>query len=307
MDHTLTLESLEHRTIQTVMTEEKLGQLPSAISHGPADILSFYYFLLSRDPIALIIGEQQMVFRNRAGSLTHERWAESPHGFHYSCDLHTMSTFFPNRWLTSDGVNGAISGLVTPQRGIQYMSSDWAANIHSNLEGNVPVSPDWVLRLNPETDMIVFPLNIDQSHWVAVLVTCAEGTLRVSLYNSLKCLGNKSDIVQNLPKIIRAIITANPEATRWVEARWGRVRVSGPKTLQQVNLDDCGIFTIRNCVALLHKQVPSLTLSDSTADLREQYLRAYVDGVNRAPEHVFLDVTVGQTTQNETAGGTPSP
>lgn len=306
MDQRLTLESLEHRTIQAIMMEENHEQLQSAITYDLADIRRCYHSLLRREPIALFIGEQQMVFRNGAGTLTHERWAESPLGFHYSCDLQTMLTFLPNTWLASDGVNGAISALVTPRNGVQYMSSDWAANIHSNLEGNVPVNPEWILRLSPDTNMIVFPMNINQSHWVTVLITCFGGTLRASLYNSLSSLGNMSAIVRNLPRIIKAIITANPEATRWVEARWGQKQVSGVRTLQQENLDDCGVFAIRNCVSLLQRQAPFLTSSESTAALREQYLRAYVDGANRAPEHVFVDITVGQTSQNEPVVGTPS-
>lgn len=286
------------------MAEEKHDQVQLATNtHSLTDLPRLHHSILLGDPIAIFIGAQPF---------SGERWAESQHGFHYLYDLHTMLTFLPNTWLSSDGVNGAISGLVTPAAaaaavqqpgggGIQYMSSDWAANMHSNLERNVPVSPDWVLRLRPETEMIVFPMNINQSHWVAVLVTCVGGILRASLYNSLSSLGNKSHVVQNLPQIIDAIIAANPDATRWSEARWGRVKVSGVNTVQQVNLDDCGVFAIRNCVSLLQKQVPSLTLSEATAVLREQYPRAYVDGVNRAPQHVFRDVAVGQTThQNET-------
>lgn len=311
MDQNLTLDRLEHRTIQTVIMEEDHKELQSVITQKLADIQLCHSFLLRGDPIALLIGEQQTVFRNQAGTLTHERWAESPLGFHYLCDLDTMSTFLPNAWLSSDGVNGAISGLVgRPQSsggvGVQYMSSDWVANIYSNLEGNVPivVHPDRILSLKPETEMIVFPLNIDQAHWVAVLVTCLEGTLRISLYNSLSSHGNKSSIIRNLPRIIKAIITANPDATRWTEARWGRVQVSGVRTLQQDNLDDCGIFAIRNCLSLLQRRAPSMTLSESTLALRERYLRAYIDGVNSAPEHVFVDVAVGQTSQNETVGTT---
>lgn len=245
-----------------------------------------------------------MAFRNQAGTLTRERYAESPLGFHYSCDLDTMLTFLPNTWLSSDGVNGAISGLAEPQPGVQYMSSDLAANIYANFKGNVPVDPNWILPLRPETDLIVFPMNIDQVHWVAVLVTCVEGILRVSLYNSLAPLGNRSGIVRTLPRIINAIIAANPDATRWKEARWGRPRVSGVRISQQENLDDCGIFAIRNCLTLLQRQPPSLLLPESSLLLRERYLRAYIDGVNRAPEHVFVDVTVDQTTQNETASST---
>lgn len=286
--------------------EENHEQLQSATTYELSDIRRCYHSLLRREPIALFIGEQQMVFRNGAGTLTNERWVESPLGFHYSCDLQTMLMFLPNKWLSSDGINGAISGLVTPQHGVQFMSSDWAANIHSNLEGNVPVNPEWILRLSPETNMIVFPMNIDQSHWVTVLITCFGGILRASVYNSLTSLGTMSVIVRNLPRIIEAIIIANPEAIRWVEARWGRKQVYGVRTLQQLNLDDCGVFAIRNCVSLLQRQAPSLTSSESIAALREQYLRAYVDGANRAPEHVFVDIIVGQTSQNEPAADTPS-
>lgn len=322
MDQSLTLDRLEHRTIQTVLMEEDHKELQSVITQKLADIQLCHSSILRGDPIGLLIGEQQMVFRKQAGALGHERWAESPLGFHYLCDLDTMSTFLPNKWLSSDGINGAISGLVAgrPQssagRGVvQYLSSDWVANIYSNLEGNVPIvvqHPDnnRILSLKPETEMIVFPLNIDQAHWVAVLVTCLEGTLRISLYNSLSSLGDKSNIIRNLPRIITAIITANPSATRWTEARWGRVKVSGVRTLQQDNLDDCGIFAIRNCFSLLQRQAPSLTLSESTLALRERYLRAYIDGVNTASEHVFVDVAVdptsqtSQTGQNETVGTT---
>lgn len=317
MDQNLTFDRLEHRTIQTVLMEEDHNELQLIITQKLADIQLCHSSILEGDPIGLLIGEQQMVTRNQAGALTHERWAESPLGFHYLWDLYTMTKFLPNTWLSSDGVNGAISGLLVggPQslssssgEVVQYMSSDWVANIYSNLEGNVPVvvqqqqqqqqhPNNRILSLKPETEMIVFPLNIDQAHWVAVLVTCLEGTLRISLYNSLSSLGNKSNIIRNLPRIINAIIAANPDATRWTEARWGRVQVSGVRTLQQDNLDDCGIFAIRNCLSLLQRQAPSLTLSDSTLTLRERYLRAYIDGVNSSAEHIFVDVAVGQTSQ----------
>lgn len=339
MDQRLTLDRLEHRTIQTVLMEEDHSELQLVITQKLADIQLCHASILRGDPIALLIGEQQMVTRNQAGTLTHERWAESPLGFHYLCDLYTMTTFLPNNWLSADGVNGAISGLLVgrpPQSSsssssggggvVQYMSSDWVANIYSNVEVNVPIvvqeqqqqqqhpNNNRILSLKPETEMIVFPLNIDQAHWVAVLVTCLEGTLRISLYNSLSSLGNKSNIIRNLPRIINAIITANPSAlpTRWTEARWGRVQVSGVRTVQQENSDDCGIFAIRNCLSLLQRQqAPSLTLSESesttTLTLRERYLRAYIDGVNSAQEHIFVDVAVGQTSQtsqNETVGAT---
>lgn len=307
MNQNLTLDRLENRTIQIAIMEEDHKELQSAITQNMADIQQCHYSILGGDPIALLIGEQQMALRNQAGMLTHERWAESPFGFHYLCDLETMLGFLPNAWLSSDGVNGAISGLVgTPQqaaaRAVQYMSSDWVANIHSNLQADVPLDPDWIPALKPETEMIVFPLNVDQAHWVAVLVTCKGGTLRIWLYNSLAPLGNRSAIVRNLPRIIKAVITANPDATRWTEARWVQKQISAVRTLQQDNLDDCGIFAVRTCLSLLQRRAPSLTLSDSILALRERYLRAYIDGVNRAPEHAFVDVTLDQTTRKETDG-----
>lgn len=73
MDHhrLTTWQSLEHRTIQTVTIEENHEQLQSLITHELADIQRCYHSLLRREPIALFIGEQQMVFRNGAGTLTH--------------------------------------------------------------------------------------------------------------------------------------------------------------------------------------------------------------------------------------------
>lgn len=53
------------------MIEENYQQLQSLISHELADIQRCYHSLLLREPIALFIGEQQMVFRNGAGTLTH--------------------------------------------------------------------------------------------------------------------------------------------------------------------------------------------------------------------------------------------
>lgn len=69
------------------------------------------------------------------------------------------------------------------------------------------------------------------------------------------------------------------------------------------------LFGIVFLSLLQRQQAPSLTLSESessTLTLRERYLRACIDGVNSAQEHIFLDVPVGQsqgqTDQNETVG-----
>ena len=104
--------------------EENYEQIASAITHDLADINRCYYFFLLRNLIALYIGQKPIMFRNSSGILVHERFTASPLGFHYYCDLNSMLTFLPNSWLSSDSINGAISGSVAPQQRIQYMSSD---------------------------------------------------------------------------------------------------------------------------------------------------------------------------------------
>lgn len=130
MDQRLTLDRLGNRNINTVLMGEDHLELQIVITQKLADIQLFHASILRGDPIALLIGEQQIVARYQAGALTHEGWAESPLGFHYLWDLYTMTTFLQKNWLSSDGVNGAISGLWTLGRLQSLSSGEWSNTCH---------------------------------------------------------------------------------------------------------------------------------------------------------------------------------
>lgn len=131
------------------------------------------------------------------------------------------------------------------------MSSGWASFYHKNLKAYIPIDHYETVKLNHNTNTIVFPADINWSHWVAWSVNVDEEVLLAILFNSLDRIGNQSGIIWGLSKMIDIIIVCNSIATLWHEVKWGWVKVVKAKTTQQLNLDNYKVFIIRSYVSLL--------------------------------------------------------
>ncbi len=128
-------------------------------------------------------------------------------------NLETIFRFWDTRWLYSDSINGAISGLANISRGVQYMSADLAQNVHLYLLSILDDGSGNFLHLSLTTNTVIIPVNIDNIHCMGAKATCLGGNLWVTIYNSEKSLGRDSDIMDALPLIVDTIITKNPQSS----------------------------------------------------------------------------------------------
>ncbi|EGG08377.1 Hypothetical protein MELLADRAFT_123256, partial [Melampsora larici-populina 98AG31] len=155
-----------------------------------------------------------------------------------SCTVEDLSRLKPNRWLNDELIN--FYGIMINLRSRNYHQNPKFHNVHCfssffmtrfDADGYQAVQR-WTKKFNLfEKDLIIFPINIKNSHWI-----CGVINLKMKRFEVLDSFGFKHlGILKKLRSYLMAESKSEMDLSEWID-------YNHPEIPTQDNAYDCGVF-----------------------------------------------------------------